>query len=559
MGPFHPAAAIRSGSALALLFALMALLAAPVAGATPVSAKESDAVVDSIGVNTHLGYTDTPYNNFTSVRQKLLDLGIRYIREGVSLGRPDVYSRLRQLAGDGIHLDVIAGDPLQRWNFGTIDQQLNMIQSELSTSVISIEGPNEYDLQGDPNWVSVLRDYTKRLWDGVKARPALASLPVVGPSIVQHSGQTEVGDISSWLDYGNTHTYLSGDRPEEDWRWESEFNSAASNSKSKPFQVTETGYHNGINSTAGHLGASERAAGIYMPRLFLETFRRGVRRTFSYELLDQRNDTAKTDIEANFGLLRNDFSEKPAATAVKRLISLLSDKGPSFTPGTFDYHVEGVPSSAKQLLLQKRDGSFDLVIWNGVSVWNPQTRTDIDPADVPITVKFDQPVSDAQVYEPNTSPSALTTATDPTSLKLNLSERVTVIKITPASETPPAPEPSPEPAPEPAPEPSPEPAPEPSPEPAPEESPEPAPTPEPPASEEPAPAPSEESTPPKEKGKSGHHKGGHRKVQRSQATISFIRHRCATAARPKACRARVKRRRLAARRHRRASALSRKS
>ena len=203
---------------LALAAILSLLMIAPSAQAA-VQAREADGVVESIGVDTHLGYTDTPYNDFPLVRQRLQELGIRYIRDGVSQNRADVYSRLRTLAGDGIRLDVIAGDPLRRWNIGTIDQQLDLIQKELGSSVVSIEGPNEYDLQGDPNWASTLRTYTRQLWEGVKARPKLAGLPVVCPSIVTQENMAAAGDLSQWCDYGNTHTYLSGAMPEKTSIW----------------------------------------------------------------------------------------------------------------------------------------------------------------------------------------------------------------------------------------------------------------------------------------------------------------------------------------------------
>jgi hypothetical protein len=45
-----------------------------------------------------------------------------------------------------------------------------------------------------------------------------------------------------------------------------------------------------------------------------EYFRRGIGRTYFYELLDQ--DTKPADQEANFGLLRHDLSEKPIFSAL---------------------------------------------------------------------------------------------------------------------------------------------------------------------------------------------------------------------------------------------------
>jgi hypothetical protein len=453
----------------------------------PIRAAVADDVVESIGVNTHIGYVDTHYDDFPMVRQRLRELGIRYIRDHISQGRPDVYSRMLQLAADGIRLDAIAGDPLQRWNIGTIDQQLDLIQSELLPAVASIEGPNEYDIQGDPNWVPVLRDYTRRLWEGVKARPALAGLPVLGPSIVRRGNMASAGDLSAWLDYGNTHTYLSGDIPERDSVWDGELSAAAENSGSKPVQVTETGYHNGVNGTAEHQPVSERAAGIYMPRLFLENFRRGIVRSYSYELMDQRDDPSGTDIEAAFGLLRNDFSRKPAATAVERLIGLLSDAGPRFAPESLAYRLEGAPPTAQELLLQKRDGSFYLVLWNRVGVWDKGERADTNPADVPVTVKLGQPIARAEVFEPNVADGAISTALDPAAIELDLSERVTVVRLTQPG-TAPDPEPAPAPPPAPDPAPSPDPAPPADPDPAPLPAPDPAPP--------PAPTPTVPRTPP---------------------------------------------------------------
>jgi len=423
---------IRSRPLLAITAILAALALAPAAEGAATQARPADAVVESIGVNTHLGYTDTPYNDFAMVEQRLRELGIRYIREGVSQGRADVYSRLRQLAADGIHLDAIAGDPLQRWSIGTIDQQLDLIESELSGSAISIEGPNEYDLQGDANWIAVLRDYTQRLWEGVQSHPKLAGLPVIGPSIVLRENMAAAGDLTPWIDYGNTHTYLSGAMPETASIWDGELAAARSNSGSKPVQVTETGYHNGVNGTVGYLPTSEAATGVYMPRLFLNNFSRGIARSYSYELLDQRDDPGRTDIEANFGLLRNDFSKKPAAVAVERLIGLLSDKGAPFAPGDLSYSLEGAPASARQLLLQKRDGSFYLVLWNAVSVWDPALRTDLDPGSVPVTVQLEEPIAAAEVFEPNAAAGAVARSGDTSRLDLALKPTVTVVKLTPA-------------------------------------------------------------------------------------------------------------------------------
>lgn len=471
------------------------MLAVLPSSASAATAKPADSFVETVGVNTHLGYDNTVYDDFAMVRQRLGELGIRYIREGVSLNRSDVYTRVRTLAGDGIRLNVIATDPLQRWQYGTIEQQLDMIETQLLPALVAIEGPNEYDIQGDPDWVTVIREHTQLLYEAIKRRPKLAGLPIVGPSITRQENMPKVGDLSPWLDYGNTHTYLSGDIPERDSIWDREFGAAAPIFGGKPWQVTETGYHNAINRpTSGHQPVSEAAAGIYIPRLFLDNFRRGIVRSFAYELLDEGTDPGKTDQEANFGLLRNDFSKKPAAVALERLIGLLSDRGPGFAPQSLDYSLAGMPQTGQQILLQKRDGSFYLVLWNRVSVWNTASRTDLDPAEVPVTLNLGQPIASAQVYRPNESASPIASATNPTSLELSLAAGVTVVRLAPPGSAP-DPEPTPEPEPEPQPEPEPEPEPEPQPEPEPEPGPQPEPEPEPEPQPEPEPGPKPDPEP----------------------------------------------------------------
>jgi hypothetical protein len=406
--------------------------AATSSASAAVQAKTSDALVESIGVNTHLNYDDTPYGQFEKVRQSLAELGIRNIRDQVGLHRPDINAHFRQLATEGVHLDVIAGDPQERWGTGTVSQQLDVIQNELAGSVTSIEGPNEYDLSGYPNWASELRTYTRELAEGVRSRPKLASLPIIAPSIVMGENEEKIGNLTPWITDGNTHTYMGGEMPETS-RWNEDLAAVSHFAGTDPVVATETGYQNAVNTTNGHLPTSERATAIYMPRLLLENFRRGIGRSYMYELLDESNDPSKTNIEASFGLLRSDFSKKPAAVAVQNLISLLSDKGASFTPGSLEYTLQGAPASAQQVLLQKRDGSFYLAVWNRVSVWDRFGRVDLEPASVPITIRLGQSISSAEVFEPNRSANAVYTAANPQSLSLSLSPRVQIIKLTPST------------------------------------------------------------------------------------------------------------------------------
>ncbi len=114
------------------------------------------------------------------------------------------------------------------------------------------------------------------------------------------------------------HSYAGGNQPDQDLdtKW---IPNTKKVSGDRPIVATETGWHNAVNdANASQKGVSEEVSSKYIPRLFLEYFKRGVTRTFLYELMDER---AKSDMENNFGLIRADGTPKPAFYALKNLTS----------------------------------------------------------------------------------------------------------------------------------------------------------------------------------------------------------------------------------------------
>jgi hypothetical protein len=163
----------------------------------------------------------------------------------------------------------------------------------------------------------------------------------------------------------------------------------------KLVQATETGYHDDFQTK----GLSELADGKYATRAFAEFFRRGIYRTFKYELVNQGIPGS----EGAFGLLRNDLSEKPSFRAVKNIISVLSDKGSSFQPDVLNYILNGSVDNVRQILFQKRNGDFYLMIWTEVSCWNFTTQVDLyaPPQEVVLTVQDSINISEVILYALN--------------------------------------------------------------------------------------------------------------------------------------------------------------
>ena len=153
--------------------ALIILLALPVSAEKATSA---DTFVDSVGVNVHLHYLDTSYSNFSRVKQSLVDLGLRHVRDGlVDTTWQDYYNHHNELGRSGIK-GIFTTSPSQS------DQLLLDYPRRMKDSFEAYESPNEYDQSHNPDWAGTLSEFVTRLNTTVKANPSTSRFPVIGPS-----------------------------------------------------------------------------------------------------------------------------------------------------------------------------------------------------------------------------------------------------------------------------------------------------------------------------------------------------------------------------------------
>ncbi|WP_009633689.1 hypothetical protein [Synechocystis sp. PCC 7509] len=462
--------------------------AIPSAQAVPVTAKRADDFINSICVNTHFGYPDTPYvSQFSTTKQKLIDLGVRHIRDA---GVGSSYaSRLKELAAVGIKTNYVML-PIygvlpnsSYWGRGQYVQINDLIKNQIGTDVVdAVEVGNEIDLNyrshywrkgdsatlsNDPNsslyWVSYIRSLTKDTWNAIKGDPATAHLKVVGPSLggsYGYGSKKLLGDLSNVVDWGNVHSYPFGGNPFNNpfsyatlskYFYHGNFPSVNIDENpwaqdvyspsfgSKPMTATETGYY----TTGNGKGISEKVHGKYMPRLFLEYFRKGFVRTCSYEFLNEWNQP--TNSEANFGLLRNDLSEKPAYTALKNVITRMKDPGvnaKTFTPQALDFSLTVTPPAGynrsqyvHSVLLQKTNGSFYLALWHDISN-NDTTVTpprSIEHPAMPTKINLNTRISRASTFVLDDAGNKIEgdIAVNNNTVSLNVTDKVTIIKLTP--------------------------------------------------------------------------------------------------------------------------------
>jgi hypothetical protein len=417
-----------------------------------VQAKRADDFVSSIGVNIHLHYSDRVYKYYDSlIKPKLLELGVRHARDkaytydGVN-GNAFYYQRLRDLAANGIRFNLLVSQANQygpESNLSLLDD----IYEWSGRSVISFEGPNEPDVSGVSNWTVSTPEFQKRLWQAVKGNSRIAHVKVIGPSPVWNPGK--LGDLSPWLDYGNWHPYPGGKCPTCKDVYGNSLDTLLPHYRKpsgvKRMVITETGYHNALNVSAseGHKPASERAAGRYYPRLYLEYFNRGLIRTYGYEFIDITTNSGRTNKEAHFGLLRNDGTAKPAYHAIKNMIDLLEDPGSKFTTGKLSYALTGETSNVHTTLLQKRDGRFYLAVWLEKSSWDTgmranapddlSARADLVVAGQSVTLTLGKTFSNIQIHSLRDDGSMSTSSKDASKreVALNVTDAVQFIELRP--------------------------------------------------------------------------------------------------------------------------------
>jgi hypothetical protein len=406
-----------------LLLCSIAFLAASLPLDHEEPAVSADAFVDSVGINVHLHFADTTYGDFASVENSLKALGVRHIRDGlIDTTWAPYYERLNVLGRLGIKSTLITSP-----NQG--DTTLVGYPRRVPQSLEAYEAPNEYDQSHDPDWATTLNAFVARLYRIAKSDPVTANFPIVGPSLTRPESFSKVAVSAPLFDYANMHNYLAGRNPGTsgwgnngygsiDWN----LNLIKRTWTAKPVITTENGYRTDVSKAQG---IPEEVAGKYVPRLFLEQWMHGIRRTYLYELVDLGNRFH----DGSFGLLHSDFSPKPSYRAVQSLLRLLSDPGPPFQASGLDFELSGNLSNVHHLLLEKRNGNFYLAIWIEQPSYDVDAKKELAVPEQKILVQTKQVVKmKVHHIEESGSMQSSVLAVGQT---VNLSDRLTILEISP--------------------------------------------------------------------------------------------------------------------------------
>jgi hypothetical protein len=267
--------------------------------------------------------------------------------------------------------------------------------------LLAFEGPNEpnnwgliyQDVKGGggDSWVPVAR-LQRDFYNAVKGDPLLKSFPVwhltEGGAEVDNVGLQFLAipkgagiampDGTQYADYVNCHNYcchpswqglhdnqawLSSDptprcpvdglQVEYGRTWAKQFAGyAEADLLTIPRVSTETGI------TLDGTITEEVQGRLYMD-IYLSQFKQGWSYTSIYIMRDRVDEGGNQ----TFGFYRPDYSPRKAAIYLHNLTTILADPGSRPVPGRLDYSIPGQPATVHDLLLQKSDGTFCLVLW----------------------------------------------------------------------------------------------------------------------------------------------------------------------------------------------------
>lgn len=422
---------------------------------TGVQAKAADSVCERTGIVTHVdgSYYDAIWaSHVLPAIQELAGVGLRHVRSGLNDPADNTfYTRHEQIRDAGLKWQIA----MRKWQPATIDSWLPQVVTRLgSTAFSGFEGTNE---QGGTTFVDADADTAfinqQGLWNTVRNTIGLTASThyVAGPSMLARDNvQRDLllydggdpalpRDWASYLDMGTQHLYPDGNPP-----LQGAYNNEAFRHPyvaGFPWITSETGYHN-ANITGG-LGHTEEA--IYRVRMHFDWYdyqwgTDDMKRFYHYEILNK--GSLLTSRGDNWGLMSsadaNGFTagEKfPAYWSVHNTLALFNDPT-AVTPGLLDYSVTptttptGDTGPIRHLLYQKSDGTFLLVIYRQVKVWDKSTSTAITVSPINVTVTLNQSSRAMSDYIPRLSTAAQSTAVAATSHTISVDGDVHVLALT---------------------------------------------------------------------------------------------------------------------------------
>ncbi len=432
-----------------LSFLLLSLLPLAAQAQTPNIARKATDFLQSIGANSAISTRGETLEN-TIKEAKYLGLG--WIRSGYEGNVP---------IQDMIELHLQTGT---RFSYGLLSGGTDIPrllegarQLARAGALVALEGPNEPNnwgvtYQGEagggkaPSWMAVAK-LQRDLYRAVKSDPALKKYPVW--SISENGAEADnVGlqfltipqgahclmpDGTKYADFANVHNYIyhpSSPGLADNRTWNAADPSPAcrvdglygnygttwghhyagysqEELATLPKVTTETG------TTIGE-DVTEEIHARNLLTMYLDQFKRGTSYTAVYLLRDRVDEGGNQ----KFGFFAPDHSPRKAALYLHNLTTILADPGSLTKPQKLNYTLPNEPETVHDMLLQKSDGTFELIVWGEKVTGTSEVMVDLGGTHKSV-----------MVYDPTIGTDPTQTLSNVKSLPMTLSDHPLVIEV----------------------------------------------------------------------------------------------------------------------------------
>jgi hypothetical protein len=428
----------------------------PAAKAAVTTAIPATDFLNSVGVVTTFPDRGQP---LPKTIQMIKYGGFRWVRggiEGLTAKGPttlQTYFDLHKETGVRFSWGLVSG--------GTDLQKLIETGKQLAKAgaLLAFEGNNEPNNWGvtyqgkkgggsAPSWLAVA-ELQRDMYKAVKDDPVLKKYPVWSISengaevdnvglqflTIPKGAKTLLPAGTTFADYANVHNYIyhpsaAGLADNKTWNaadptsvckvdglygnygvtWAKHFPGySESELLTLPRVTTETGC-----VIAGPI--TEEVQALNLLSMYLDQFKRGWSYTAVYLLRDRTDESGNQ----TFGFFKPDYTPRKAAVYLHNLTTILADQGALAKPGQLNYSIPEQPATVHEMLLQKSDGTFALVVWN----------ERIKGADE-VTVHLGGTYPGVKVYDPTIGTEPIQTPGKVETLKLTLSDHPLIITIAP--------------------------------------------------------------------------------------------------------------------------------
>jgi hypothetical protein len=346
----------------------------------------ADSFADSIGVDA--SYETHKYPPLVTTMLK--SSGIRHLRDS-GAASPLLLGIFADLGRSGIDHSIGMPQDFE-------PAKLKALLIAFAPYVGFVEGANEADNVPKPNWAQMKLDQ-KNLWNTVRGDKAFDHVAVMGTSFANPLNGTHVAPLDAIEDFAQLHNATCDWNPGTDISWVS---IAANTAKirlstyEKPIVTTETGYN---DNPARGCSLPDDIIAKYTPRTSAERWLAHEPRTYFTFLVDNPSDP----VFGAKGLLFVDGRPKPQFLTLSDLIAVTADPGVAPKAKSVSYGMSGLTSDVHHIMLARRDGSYDLMLWRELPAWDHDTRRTIPISQLSVSVHLPSDTSRAELFQYNRS------------------------------------------------------------------------------------------------------------------------------------------------------------